>query len=209
MAYDSFYQQSRLFELDTSHFPAVITDEIALHDETGETVDLDVEGLSVSKSTEGGFWVVSEGAGSVDDPVRPVTSLNLLLKVSDDGTIEETIELPGEVNDLQRRFGFEGVAEDGPYAYVTFQREWVDDPDNHVRIGRYDTETKEWAFYYYLIDEPISPNGGWVGLSEIVALGNDRFAVIERDNQGGPDARIKKIYSFSVAGVEPQTQSSL
>ena len=76
MAYDSFYQQSRLFELDTSHFPAVITDEIALHDETGETVDLDVEGLSVSKRDEGGFWVVSEGAGSVDDPVRPVTSLS-------------------------------------------------------------------------------------------------------------------------------------
>jgi hypothetical protein len=205
-AYDSFYQQSRLFELDLSQFPAVITDEIVLRDEMGQTVNLDVEGLSVS--AKGGFWVVSEGAGSVDDEDRPVTSLNLLLKVSDNGFIEETIELPEEVNDLQRRFGLEGVAEDGPYAYVAFQREWVGDPDGRVRIGRYDTDTGEWTFYYYPIDLPTSPNGGWVGLSEIVALGNDRFIVIERDNQGGTDARIKKIYSFSVADVEPQPQGS-
>jgi hypothetical protein len=203
-AYDSFYRESRLLELDTSHFPAVITDEIVLRDEAGEPVDLDVEGLSVSAA--GGFWVVSEGAGSVDDEGRPVTSLNLLLKVSDEGDIEATIELPEEVNALQRRFGFEGVAEDGQYAYVAFQREWVGDPDDLVRIGRYDTETGNWAFYYYPLDMPESPNGGWVGLSEIVKIGEDNFAVIERDNQGGPDARIKKIYQFSVAGIDPQPQ---
>jgi hypothetical protein len=102
----------------------------------------------------------------------------------------------------------EGEKEDDEdkFVYVAFQREWVGDPDDRVRIGRYNTDSGEWAFYYYPIDEPTSPNGGWVGLSEIVALGDDNFAVIERDNQGGPDASIKKIYQFSVEGVEPKPQ---
>ena len=100
--------------------------------------------------------------------------------------------------------------EDGgdEFVYVTFQREWIGDPDDHVRIGRYDTENNEWAFYYYPIDTPTSPNGGWVGLSEIVALGDDHFAVIERDNKGVPDASIKKIYQFSGDGVKPEPQGN-
>ena len=35
------------------------------------------------------------------------------------------------------------------------------------------------------------------------------LAVIERDNQGGPDAVIKKIYAFSVDGLEPQSQGGI
>ena len=80
--------------------------------------------------------------------------------------------------------------------------------DINNAITLFADETGEWAFYYYPLDMPTSPNGGWVGLSEIVALGDDDFAVIERDNQSGPDARIKKIYEFSVAGLVPQTQES-
>ena len=88
--------------------------------------------------------------------------------------------------------------------YVAFQREWeaAGDPDNFVRIGRYDTANDAWTFAYYEIGDPTSPNGGWVGLSEIVSLGARRFAVIERDNQAGSDARIKKIFSFSIANVD-------
>ena len=202
-AYDRFYRESRLFELDLSDFPAVITDEIVLRDKMGKTVDLDIEGLTVRTGVDGGFWVVSEGAGSADDDDR---TFNLLLKVADDGKILEEIQLPKSVNDLQRRFGFEGVAQDGRYAYVAFQREWVDDPPGFVRIGRYDTSEEKWTFYYYPLDMPTSPNGGWVGLSEIVKIGEEKFAVIERDNQGGPDARIKKIYKFSVTDIDPQPQ---
>ncbi len=33
-----------------------------------------------------------------------------------------------------------------------------------------------------------------------MALGNNRFAVIERDNQAGPDATIKKIYRIDLTG---------
>ncbi len=211
-AYDSFYEQSRIFEMIVHpKHPAIIRKEIVLRDTRGDTVNLDIEGLTV-RSYNKGFWVVSEGAGSVDDDNRPVTSKNLLLNVKKNGRIVKEIQLPDSVNNLQRRFGFEGVAAvnnhytDSELVYVAFQREWISDPDDHVRIGRYDTATGTWTFFYYPIDGPTSPNGGWVGLSEIVALDHDRFAVIERDNQGGPDARIKKIYEFSVDGIEPKPQ---
>ena len=36
---------------------------------------------------------------------------------------------------------------------------------------------------------------------EIVAVDEDTFHVIERDNQGGPDATIKRIYSIDTSTV--------
>lgn len=47
----------------------------------------------------------------------------------------------------------------------------------------------------------MSPNGGWVGLSDIATLGGGQFLVVERDNQAGPDARIKRLYRIDVTGV--------
>ncbi len=209
-AYDSFYKESRLFVVDVSDHPAIIEEEILLTDD-GATVDLDVEGVAARK--DGGFWVVSEGAGTVGDPNRPVTSLNLLLKVAEDGEILETIQLPDSVNDLQVRFGFEGVAVTGQgddeLVYVVIQREWAGDPDDQVRIGRYDPNAQEWAFFYYPLDLPesLTPAGSsWVGNSEIVALDDTTFAVLERDNQGGSSAAIKRIYKISIDGIEPQPQ---
>jgi hypothetical protein len=72
-----------------------------------------------------------------------------------------------------------------------------------VKIGRYTPSTKSWAFYRYPLDPVASPAGGWVGLSELTYLGDDRFALIERDNQRGDNAAIKKLYTFSVAGIDP------
>ena len=40
--------------------------------------------------------------------------------------------------------------------------------------------------------------GGWVGLSDIVSVGGGKFLLVERDNQGGPDAAIKRIYQVSL-----------
>jgi hypothetical protein len=39
-------------------------------------------------------------------------------------------------------------------------------------------------------------------LSEITALGKGKFVVIERDNQANTDARIKRVYKFSVDKTE-------
>lgn len=215
--HDSFYRESRIFTLDLAAQPAIITAAIRLRDggalaavapdlvNAGGSVNLDLEGIGVRSG--GGFWLVSEGAGSVDDAQRPVETPNLLLRVGADGSIEQVVTLPEAVAARQRRFGFEGVAATGAgqdeVLYVAFQREWVGDAEDRVRIGRYAVASGEWSFYHYPLDAPASANGGWVGLSDIVALGDDSFAVIERDNQAGTDAAVKRLYRFSVAGLTP------
>jgi Esterase-like activity of phytase len=217
--YDSFYQKSRIFTLDVSSHPAIITDDIVLHDAAEQTVNFDLEGIATRAN--GGFWLVSEGAQNCTlgamPPCPANRTFNLLIKVAPDGLVQEQIQLPTTVNDLQRSNGFEGVAAVGTpgvdeLVYVAFQNPWLGDPANTVRIGRYEVATGEWTFFYYPLDLPASPVLGGnvnVGLSELVAISNQTFAVIERDNQAGPDARIKKIYSFSIAGLIPQTQGGL
>lgn len=182
-------------------------------------VNLDPEGITVAAGDA--VWLASEGAGNlvdgVSDPAdRPFTSPNLLVRIGDGGVIEQVVSLPIELVRNQLRFGFEGVAsveESGvEILYVCFQRAWTaaGDPSDKARIGRYDTATGAWTFAYYPLDAPTSPNGGWVGLSEIVSLGNGRFAVIERDNQAGPDATIKHLASFSIDGIvfRPSSESA-
>jgi len=237
--YDSFFKKSRVFTMDVSNEPAVITGEVPLVDSGGVllaalqaikaelpgtpsfnpaffidaqgNVNLDPEGVAVA--AEGGWWIASEGLGNLVNGVsnpsnQPFTSPNLLVKVAPDGGIMQVLAPPIEVTRNQLRFGFEGVAstiEDGAEVlYACWQREWTaaGDPLQHVRIGRCDVATGTWTFAYYPIEPVASPNGGWVGLSEITPLGGGRFGLIERDNQSNTDARIKLLTSFSVEGVE-------
>jgi len=182
------------------------------------SVNLDPEGVAIS--IKGGFWLASEGAGNlvagVSDPRdQPFRSPNMLVCCGTDGVILDVALLPLELTLNQFRFGFEGVTaveENGvEVLYVALQRRWAGtgDPANRARIGRYDTATGEWTFAYYPLEVPTSPNGGWVGLSELTHVGGGLFSVIERDNQAGPDARIKRVASFSIAGVrfEPNDQA--
>jgi len=217
---DSFYKKNRIFVINTVTSPPKIVDEIYITDADGVfasfapqgefsaddlaaminedgTVNIDSEGIAVSD--DGGFWVVSEGSGTIGDADRPITSLNFLFKVSDEGVIQSAVTLPAEVNNLQFRFGFEGVAEDGDMVTVVFQRAWIG--EENPRIGCYSKTTGTWAFLYYPLDEPTSQNGGWVGLSDIAPLGDSKYYVLERDNQGGPDAAIKAIYEIDISGA--------
>jgi hypothetical protein len=217
---DSFYINSSFYDVDLTAETPTITEETFLLDSndllsavapnlvnSDKRVNLDQEGIAAR--ADGGFWIASEGSGSVDDANRPVESPNLLVRVEDTGVIEEVVELPDTVNARQRRFGFEGVTSvgsgDEEVVFVAFQREWVDDLDDHVRIGRYETASGNWTFYYYPLEMPAVT--GWVGLSEITALDDETFAVVERDNQADVYAAIKRIYTFSVAGLTPLPDS--
>jgi len=122
--------------------------------------------------------------------------LNFLFKLACDGVIQEVVTLPQKLNDIQLRFGFEGVTVSDQYVIVAFQRAWGS--ESHPRLGIYNTNDRSWKFVFYPLDSPTSQNGGWVGLSDITALGNGEFLVLERDNQGGPDASIKKIYKIRI-----------
>ncbi len=122
--------------------------------------------------------------------------MNMVIKTDAYGTIEQVFTLPDDINARQIRFGFEGIAESGGKVYVAFQRPWTG--EDHPRIGVLDPADGRWTFYSYPLEEVASPNGGWVGLSDLTALGNGEFLVIERDNQAGPDAAIKRLYTFAV-----------
>lgn len=224
---DSFFGANRVFEIDTASTPAKLQKEIRITDPNGKiaalaatlpdaasadafddtdlkamvnadgSVNLDPEGISVASA--GGFWVSSEGSGTVGDAAYPVKTANLIFKLSASGVIEDIIQLPADVNAKQMRFGFEGVAESDGKLVVAFQRAWKG--ETKPRIGVYDLTAKTWQFMFYPLDAVSSPNGGWVGLSDVTALGSGKFMLIERDNQGGPDARIKRLYSIDLTGV--------
>jgi len=59
------------------------------------------------------------------------------------------------------------------------------------------------------LDEPESQNGGWVGLSDIAPLGNGQFLVLERDNQGGEDAAIKRLFSIDLGDFSVEDGSTI
>jgi len=221
--HDSFYNQARIFKMDIAQKPAVLNEEIILQDSdnilsgiapdmvNGDgTINIDQEGISIRKS--GGFWVASEGKGTIGDVKKPFETKNLILGITESGVIDQVIQLPDSTNSRQVRFGFEGVTSTGTVEnevlFVAFQREWAGDKKGLVRIGRYDVADASWSFYYYPLEVPASEFGGWVGLSEITTLDDENFLVIERDNQGNADAAIKRIYQFSVAGLTPLAETT-
>ncbi|MFQ3199717.1 MAG: hypothetical protein ACI9SK_000425 [Zhongshania sp.] len=210
---DSFYQKNRIFTLDVSQEPAVIAKETRITDGNGilatlpvgvlpasainadNTVNIDPEGIA--KLADGSVWIASEGSGNAVD--GPVESMNLLIKTNAAGLVQQAVTLPPAVNALQRKNGFEGVSEYQGKLYVAFQRAW--EGEASVRIGIYDIGAASWSFLFYPLDAVESQNGGWVGLSEITSIGGGEFLVIERDNQGGPDAVIKRLYKFDTTGL--------
>ncbi len=198
---DSFYDDARIYTLDISSKPAKIVAYATV--QGGKQAKLDLEGISVSK--DGGFWLASEG-----NPDKELQ--HLLLKVGTDGQVQEEITLPEELNAQSARFSFEGVAEfemDGKtLVAVAVQREWKDDPKGMVKLAIYNPADKSWGFVHYPLDKPKSAAGGWVGLSEIVSMGDGKFAILERDNKGGEDAAIKQITTISLEGVTPATYGS-
>ncbi len=224
---DSFFGANRIFGIDLSKAPAQINKEIAIKDSKGVlaalsatlpadkdanafdqtdlklmlnadgTVNLDPEGIAVS--SDGGFWLASEGAGTVNDAKYPVTKPNIIVKADAAGVIQQVIQLPAELNAKQLRFGFEGVAESNGKLVVAFQRAWTGDAN--PRLGIYDLNAKTWSFVFYPLDTVASPFGGWVGLSDITTLPNNQFLVVERDNMAGPDARIKRLYKIDLNGI--------
>jgi hypothetical protein len=195
---DSAYAQGFIYPMDISSVPARIIDRIAV---TG-VADLDLEGVAVR--SDGTLWLASEGNAGGSRP-------NRIFRASQTtgALIGSVVELPPSVHARRTGNGFEGIAVTGTAGvnekvYVAFQREWIGDPAGKVRIGIYDPALDSWGFLYYPLDAVESPNGGFVGLSEIVSVGTSSFAVIERDNQAGQDARIKRIYRFSAAGMTPE-----
>jgi hypothetical protein len=203
---DSFLAQAALYKIDVSSHPARIVERIEIGKiETDDPAQLDgeydLEG--VAARAEGGFWLASEGRVSGGSS-RP----NLVVRTDAAGAVLFAVELPATLTAGATNSGFEGVAVTGTAAggdetvYVVIQREWADDAPGEVKIGRYDVAGDSWTFATYVKDPVESPAGGWVGLSEVTALPGGTLAIIERDNQLGLEARIKRIYEVDPSSVE-------
>ncbi len=194
-ATDAAFSPTRILTIDTSTAPAVIDGEITVT-ENSVPIGLDVEGIAVR--AEGGFWLGVEGNGGA--------RINEIVSVDADGAVIKRIPLGTELEDTIGSNGIEGVTatlEDDGVEYVTvaIQRVSKDVPD-YTFIGQYNTVTEAWTWSKYLLEDA-SPNSGtvsgdWVGLSEIVAIDEDSFAVIERDKLNGPDAVLKAVYAFDL-----------
>lgn len=200
---DSFYATTRILQIDTNFNPALISNAITVTKD-GKPVGLDGEGIV--QRADGGFWIASEG----DPDKKPNALNNLLLRVNAKGEVQEEISLPEAIAKHATRFGLEGVTITGEgdteVVWLAVQREWKDDPKGHTKILSYTPATKAWGVLHYPLDST-RVEGGWIGLSEITAVGNDSFVVIERDNQFG-DKAVKTLRIFSVAGLKPAAPGS-
>jgi len=204
---DSYYKSNRIFTVNIDKQPAIITKATQIKDTKGllaasnakmvnddGTVNIDMEGIAYDG--KGMFYVASEGAGTFNDPGRPITSLNYIFAIDVDGNIHDVITLPAFLNAIQSRFGLEGVAyHPEGYLIACLQRAWGAMAGPAILV--YDLEAGDWVGHVvYPLDPSESQNGGWVGLSDISWVEDNHFLVLERDNQGGPDAAIKRIYSI-------------
>lgn len=194
---DSALKEARILTIDATRSPAVITGAVTVTRDGTPAKLLDLEGIALA--TGGGFWLASEGNPEREtDPTQ-----STLVKVDASGAIVEEVALPEQLQKVASRFGFEGVAVTGSggdeTVWLAVQREWKDDPKGKVKILTYRPADKHWGVVHYPLD---APGKGWIGISEITAVG-DGFVIIERDNQVGRDAHVKKLTHVSVKDVTP------
>lgn len=188
---DSFYSyQPRIFKIDPSTTPARIIDAIDVTRNGMPAQKLDMEGIALDG--QGGFWIASEGR---TDRVIP----HALYRVNAKGEIKQEIGLPPELMAVEKRFGFEGITRVGTTLWMPVQREWKDDPKNHVKLVAYDLDTHEWGAVLY---PKAVADKGWVGLSDMSVHG-DHVYIVERDNLHASDAVTKKIYAVPLSDMVP------
>jgi hypothetical protein len=192
---DSAYAEGAIFEIDATQVPARIVRRMAVMKDGAAVEKLDLEGIAARPDS--GFWLASEG-----NPKKEMA--NRLLRVSAEGIVEEDIALPDAIAAGATASGFEGVAVEGTGAdetvWIAVQREWADDEKGFVKLLAYKPGSGEWGVVRY----PLDPAGeGWVGLSEITALGGGRFAIVERDNLIGEAAKLKALTTVSLADIAP------
>ncbi len=193
-ASDAVVSPATIYTVDVSTTPARIRSALTVT-EAGAPVALDVEGISAA--ADGGFWLAVEGANGAG---------NVIVHADASGAVLARYPLPAEVAAHVGKWGFEGVTVTGSgddlRVWSVIQRPLWTDPANLsagtvdgadvTRIGRLDPATSTWEWFGYRL-ESTSVAGDWMGLSEITAIDDDTFALVERDKLNGPAAAIKRV----------------
>jgi DNA-binding beta-propeller fold protein YncE len=205
------------FAVDAAQSRVRLVDELRLVDDEGVAIaGRDAEGLAVNP--DGGFVVVTEGKRDNGEPSSTPDERNQILFFDDGGQLDAAVDLPAALWPRLPRDGFSGatVVDDIPgpgglVVYVSFRRpldagaDDVEGQRNLARIGAYDVDEQTWSFYFY----PLEPDLAVVDLpaeillADIVHLGDDRFAVIERDALDGGLAQVKRVYTFALGSGTP------
>jgi myo-inositol-hexaphosphate 3-phosphohydrolase len=191
------------------------TDEIPV-DLANKTLDndplgADLEGIVVAPN--GDLWMVDEyrpaiyhfdSNGKLIDRFIPEGDATDASK--NGGTFYGTSALPAVYAQRRNNRGFEAVALDGTKLYAFIQSA-IDNPDvsndatsrnsRNLRILEFDTVTKQVTGEYLYILEGLP---GTDKIGDAVALGNGKFVVVERDDEGDNTAN-KLIYQIDLAGA--------
>jgi hypothetical protein len=88
--------------------------------------------------------------------------------------------------------GFEGMAQspDGRTLYPLLEGTVAGDPAGALRLNEFDLPKQQYTgkYFTYQLEDPANAIG------DAIAVDNDRFLVIERDNGQGATAKFKRIY---------------
>ncbi|MFK0117499.1 esterase-like activity of phytase family protein [Streptomyces sp. NPDC090994] len=185
---DAAYADTRILTVGThGKQGAVIKRALTVKDADGEATGYDAEG--VYARPRGGFWLAVEGETGAG---------NKLVRLDRHGVTRQTVALPADVAAGLGSQGFEGVtattdARGHEILWTALQRQAKGDPENVVRLGRYDVTAGTWSWYGYRLSTTTT-DGDWIGLSEITVVG-DKLAVVERDKLNGPAAKVKRVYT--------------
>lgn len=188
---DSFYSsQPTIFTIDANQKPAQIIKATPITRNHEAAQLLDLEGITTDG--QGGFWLASEGN-------QKKMVMHALYHMNAKGEITQQIPFPPKLLASQKRFGAEGITRVGDALWIALQRPWQDDPKNKVKLIAYNIKTNEWNAVHYPLEKT---KKGWVGLSEITYHDNHLY-IVERDNQIGKNAAIKKLYRISLTNLQP------
>ncbi len=219
---DNAFAQPRIwsFAVDHGGRRVDVVNELLLKDHTGAQLSgIDPEGLVVNP--EGGYILATEGAtanGGGGTTCTGAANSNRVLFFAANGRLDPAygangiVDLPcgADTNAFDwtkmTSNGFEGVsvvdsdadADGGLKVYVAFQRPLTDEGMN-TRIGEYDVDSETWNFYYYTLDADVGGASGNTFLSELLHVGGDKFAVIERDQGWAGTALNKTLRTFSLS----------
>lgn len=192
---DSFYSaQPTIFTIDATSKPARIVSALRVTRNGEAAQKMDMEGIALDG--KGGFWIANEGNSAKMVP-------HGIMRVDAKGEITAEIGMPDTLLAGQTRFGFEGIAlvgeGDEATLWMAVQREWGDDEKGFVKLVAYNLKKKSWGAVSYPLN---GAEKGWVGLSEIGVHGEYAY-IIERDNQIGEKAKIKKLYRVKLSDLVP------
>jgi hypothetical protein len=176
----------------TEPYESFDADDLASMINEDGTVNLDAEGIAHDGEN---FWICSEASK------RGLRRLNFVFKIDSSGVILDVFTLPAALNAQQQGKGFEGIAYADGHIVVAMQWSIKHYEKGYPLVLRYNIEEETWVDngVYYPTDVPESQNDlhdNWVGINDISYKGDGEFYVIERDNQSGLDAAIKRIYSI-------------